>query len=253
MTALADTHCHLQLDAFDTDREAVLERALDTLAWIVVIGDDVPSSRAAVAMARDRVYATVGLHPHKAREMTPEALDELRALAQRDGVVAFGEIGLDYHYEFSPREQQKTALRAQLELAAELELPVVVHCREAQEDMTSMLDDVHRQLAGGVMLCFSGDAPFLRSCLDWGFYISFAGNVTFKKAVDLREVARGVPMDRLLIETDSPYLAPQPVRGKRCEPIHVEYTAQTLAEVRGMDFDHLAQQTPENAQRFFRV
>jgi len=249
--ALVDTHGHVQASAFDRDREVVLGRARDRLAWIVVVGDDVPSSRAAVALAGDRVYATVGIHPHHAEDVTPSAIEAVRELAQDTGVVALGEIGLDYHYEHAPRDRQQAALRAQLDLAAALALPVVVHCREAETDMGAILEAWHARLAGGVMHCFSGDAGFAERCLAWGLHISFAGNVTFPKAGALREAARAVPMDRLLVETDCPYLAPQPVRGKRCEPVHVEHTAALLAELKGVSQDAFARQTTVNAQALF--
>jgi TatD DNase family protein len=248
---LVDTHCHLQAAAFDEDREVVVERALHALEWFVVIGDTVASSRAAVAMTRSGVYAAVGIHPHHASDATPQALEDLRALAGYPCVAAIGEIGLDYYYEHAPRDQQRAALRAQLELARQLSMPVVLHCRDAREDIKAILKDWRGEPAGGVMHCFSGDAQFAERCLEWGFHISFAGNCTFPKATALREAARVVPMDRLLVETDSPYLAPQPVRGKRCEPAFVVHTAQLLAELKDLPLETFARQTTENAQRLF--
>ncbi len=249
--ALVDAHCHVQGAAFDDDREAVVGRALETLEWIVVAGDELETSRAAVALARDRVYATVGIHPHHAEAVDASALADIRELAGEPRVVAIGEVGLDYYYEHVPRERQQAAFRAQLDLASELALPVVIHCRDAYEAITPILEACHRRLAGGVMHCFSGDAAFAKRCLTWGFHISFAGNVTFPKATPLREAALAVPMDRLLVETDSPYLAPQPVRGKRCEPIYVQHTARLLADLKGVPFDNFARQTTENARGLF--
>lgn len=249
---LVDTHCHLQHAAFDQDREGTIDAALSVLDWIVVIGDDVASSREAVALSRPRVYATAGIHPHHAINATPEALGAIRTLAGERSVVALGEIGLDYYYDFSPREAQRTAFQQQLAIAAETGLPVVIHCRDAYEDVSASVQPVHRDLAGGVMHCFSGNPGFAEQCLSWGFYISFAGNVTFPKAVPLREAAKIVPLDRLLVETDSPYLAPQPVRGKRCEPTHVVHTAKTLAEIKGVSLEDLAAATTRNASRLFR-
>lgn len=247
--ALVDTHCHLGAAAFDGDREAVMARALETLEWLVVVGDDLETSRAAIMMTRDRVYAAVGIHPHDATDLDAAALEALRVLASDPGIVAIGEIGLDYHYEHAPRGCQKEALGAQLDLAHDLALPVVVHCRDAYDDMTEILEAYYQGLRGGVMHCFSGDVAFAERCLAWGFYISFAGNVTFPKAGSLREVALAVPMDRLLVETDSPYLAPQPVRGKRCEPAYVEHTARLIARLKRIPFDQFARQTTANAER----
>ena len=251
MTGLVDTHCHLQDPAFDEDREDVLHRALETLEWLVVVGDRLETSRTAQALVRRHVYATVGIHPHHADEADAPALAGVRDLAGHPGVVAIGEIGLDYYYEHAPRNRQREALEAQMDLASALGLPVVVHCRDAQEDMASVLDACHRLLVSGVMHCFSGDAAFAERCLAWGFHISFAGNVTFPKAGLLREAAAAVPLDRLLVETDSPYLAPQPVRGKRSEPVHVTHTARCLADLKGVAMAEFAARTTQNARRLF--
>jgi len=251
---LVDTHCHLQSERFDEDRDAVLMRALESLDWLVLIGDSLTSSEAAVALIQDCVYAAVGIHPYHPEEASPAGIDRLRNLAKRPGVVAIGEIGLDYYkYNEAPRDIQQEAFRVQLRLAAELNLPVVIHNRDAQDDLAAILDEHHRDLCGGVMHCFAGDAAFLERCLSWNFHVSFAGNVTFPKAQALRDALQVVPMNRLLIETDSPYLAPQPVRGKRCEPGYVRYTAETLADVRGVRVDELIEQTTSNARALFRV
>lgn len=248
---LVDTHCHLQSPAFEADRLRVLDTALASLAWLVVVGDDMASSRAAVDLARDRVYAAAGIHPHHASHVNEGALEDLARLLASPGVVALGEIGLDYHYEYSPRDVQRKAFEAQLDLAARLNLPVIIHCRAAQADMAPILEAHHRHLAGGVMHCFPGGPQFAEQCLGWGLHISFAGNVTFPKAEELRESARAVPLDRLLVETDSPYLAPQPVRGKRCEPAFVRYTADALAEAYAITRADLTQRTTANATRLF--
>jgi TatD DNase family protein len=248
---LVDSHCHLQDELFDGDREQVLARALDDLDWLVVIGDDVEGSRAGIALCRERVYATVGIHPHKAVRADRASLDAIAALAANPGVVAFGEIGLDYHYHFSPRDRQWQALQLQVELAATLRLPVVVHCREAESDLAAIIEPARKDLIGGVMHCFGGDAAFAERCLSWGFYISFAGNVTYPKADRLRTAADATPLDRFLVETDSPYLAPKPVRGQRCEPAFVQYTADFLAQRRNVSFEEFADQTTRNARRVF--
>ncbi len=250
---LVDTHAHLQHERFEADRSAVLERALAIVDWVVVVGDTVDSSRRAVELAGDRVYATVGIHPHNASDATSEALSEIRAMIGQEGVVALGEIGLDYHYDLSPREQQREVFRRQLEMAVDCRVPVIVHCREAEADAVEIIEPLHKDLVNGIMHCFGGDAGFAEQCLAWGFHISFAGNVTFPKANKLREAAEIVPLERLLVETDSPYLAPQPVRGQRCEPWHVEHTAAFLAGLRGIPVEELAARTSENARRVYGV
>ena len=249
---LVDSHCHLQDSAFDADRTEILARALETLEWLVVIGDDLPTSRAAADLTQPRVYASVGIHPYHADAVDAQALEALRELAQSPYVIAVGEIGLDYFkHNDTPRGVQQTAFQQQLDLAASLELPVVIHNRDSDEDLSAILDTHHERLPGGVMHCFAGSTAFVERVLAWGFYISFAGNVTFPKAEQLRIAAQAVPLDRLLVETDAPYLAPQPVRGKRCEPVFVQHTAETLAEVRGIDFETLSAATAENAARLF--
>lgn len=253
-TRLVDTHCHVQESAFDLDRAEVLLRALSELAWLVMIGDTEASSERAVAMADTRVFASVGYHPYHAEALDGSAIERLRELATKPGVVAVGETGLDYsHHSKAPREAQIRAFSAQLELAAELGLPVVIHNRDAHDDAVAVLDEYHRSLVGGVMHCFAGGQDFAERCLAWGLHVSFAGNLTFPKASELRDAARVVPLDRLLVETDSPYLAPQPVRGRRCEPIHVRYTAETQAELHGVTLGELARRTTANARRLFRV
>ncbi len=248
-----DSHCHLQDHRFDEDRETVIESALETLEWLVVIGDDLENSRKAVALARPRVYAAVALHPYHATQADDEAIATLRELAVQPGVVAIGEIGLDYYNEFSPRDAQSRAFDRQLRLAAELALPVVVHNRNADADTLALLQPYSERVPGIVMHCYGSDAAYARKCVDLGLYISFAGNVTYPKAAQLREAAAVVPSERLLVETDAPYLAPQPVRGKRCEPAHVRYTVEALAALRGSAAADLAGQTAKNARRLFRV
>ncbi len=254
MTGLADTHCHLQDARFDEDRADVLARSLDALDWLVVVGDELDTSRLAVDMTQDHVFATVGMHPYHADRVDAEALAALRGLAAHERVVAIGEIGLDYYrYAETSREEQQRAFEAQLELAAALGLPVVVHNRDADGDTAAILANAGRRLPGVVMHCFGSGAAFACTCLELGHYISFAGNVTFPKAENLREAASLVPLDRLLVETDSPYLAPQPVRGDRCEPRYAQYTAACLAEIKGVTIEAFAEQTTANAARLFRL
>lgn len=252
---IVDSHCHLQDTKFDDDRAEVLARALDALDWIVVIGDDLPTSEGALALTQDRVYAAVGIHPYYAGTADDAAMDRLREMTGNEHVVALGEMGLDYFkYNETPRDVQRAGFERQLALAAELALPIVIHNRDADADLAAILDEHHASLPGGVMHCFGSDAAFAERCLGWkNFYVSFAGNVTFPKAQPLRDAAAVVPLDRLLVETDAPYLAPQPVRGKRCEPAHVAHTAAALAAVKGVTVDQMNQATAENAARLFRV
>lgn len=251
---LVDSHCHLQNERFDEDREEAIGRALSEVDWLVVIGDDLPSSEAGLALVRPGIYAAVGIHPYHAADATPDGIEQLRALASKPGVVALGEMGLDYFkYNDTPRDVQQDGFRRQLDLAVELSLPVVIHNRDAEDDTAGILDEYATRLAGGVLHCFGGPLWLVERAVSWGFHVSYAGNVTFPKAPELREAAKVTPLDRLLIETDAPYLAPQPVRGKRCEPGHVAHTAACIAEVLGMETDELRRVTAENAARLFHI
>ena len=251
---LVDSHCHLQDGKFDADREEVISRALEDLDWLVVIGDDIPTSCDAVNLTRERVYAAVGIHPYDAAEVNADTLDELRVMSQSEPVVAIGEIGLDYFkYNDTPRDIQQTAFRQQLDLACEVNLPVVIHNRESFQDMSGILDEYRDRLPGGVIHCFAGTPEFVRHVLDCGLYISFAGNVTFPRAEELRIAAREVPRDRILVETDAPYLAPQAVRGKRCEPAYTRHTAEFLAEYLDLPYEEFSAQTAGNAARLFNI
>ncbi len=249
---LVDSHCHLQDAKFDADREAVIARSLDVIDWLVVIGDDLPTSEQAILLVRPRVYAAAGIHPYHASTADAAGIDRLRDLAGRPGVVAIGEIGLDYFkHNQTPREVQRAGFVRQIDLAAELELPVVIHNRESEGDLCAILDEHAARLPGGVLHCFSGGPGLVERAAAWNFHISFAGNVTFPKAQDIRDAARLVPLDRLLVETDAPYLAPQSVRGQRCEPAYVRHTAACLAELKGITVDEMATATAENAGRLF--
>jgi TatD DNase family protein len=250
---LVDTHCHLQSQRFDVDRETVRKDCLDALDWIVVIGDDLPSSEAALELVGDGVHAVVGVHPYYAKDFDDATLDRVRDLAGSTGVIGLGEMGLDYFNEYSPRDAQADAFRSQLELACELNLPVVIHNRDADEDCYEILRAYSDRLAGCIMHCFGSGPAYAEKFLDLGFYISFAGNVTFKKAVTLQEAAQVVPLDRLLVETDAPYLAPVPKRGKRCEPHFVAHTAAFLAELKGIPLPELESQTTANAHTVYAI
>jgi TatD DNase family protein len=193
------------------------------------------------------------MHPYNASDVDEDAIAQLRALAGHPHVKAIGEIGLDYFNEFSPRADQRRAFPRQLELAIELDLPVVIHDRQADADTLAILDEYRARLTGCVIHCFGSDAVFAAACAERDFYVSFAGNVTFPKAQALRDAAAVVPLERLLIETDAPYLAPQPKRGQRCEPIFVEHTVMTLSDVKCVDLETLVSSTTANARRFFGI
>jgi TatD DNase family protein len=251
---LIDSHAHLDFHQFDGDREAVIARAREAgLIAIVNAGTNLESSRASVALADrvDFIYAAVGIHPHDAETLTPAALAELRALARHPKIVAVGEIGLDYYRDLSPRPVQRRAFADQLALAAELGLPVVIHSRDAHDDVLNMLRDWDG--GGGVLHSYAAGPERLDEVLEMGFYIGISGPVTFKNAGRLREVAARVPPDRLLIETDCPYLTPEPHRGKRNEPAYVRYVAREIARARGIAEETVAQATTENAGRLFGI
>ncbi|HEU5439638.1 MAG TPA: TatD family hydrolase [Ktedonobacterales bacterium] len=253
---LVDSHAHVQVHQFDADREHVLAAAFaEGVGRVIVPGIALESSRAAVALAArhpGRVFAGVGTHPHDADTLTPEALAAQRELAHAPGVVAIGEIGLDFYRNLSPRETQVSALIAQLALARELDLPVILHNRESHPEMVELLR-AHGQGVRGVFHCFIGDRAMARDALDLGFYLSFAGPVTFPKNAELLAVAAWAPLERILVETDSPYLAPPPFRGKRNEPSHVALVARQIAEAREMPLADFAATTTRNATTLFRL
>lgn len=251
---LIDTHCHLDMSAYQADFEAVLDRAGEAgVTRIITVGIDLESSRRAIALAEqyEGVYATVGVHPHNVAELSDADYLELRALCRQPKVVAYGEIGLDYVKNYAPVSLQKEHFGRQVALARELELPMVVHDREAHDEIMDMLEAAAPFPAGGVMHCFSGDAAFARRVLALGFYISIPGVVTFAKAGMLQEAVREVPLGSLVLETDGPFLAPAPRRGKRNEPGLLVYTAQKVAELKGISFEEVARQTTTNAVRLF--
>jgi len=255
--AFTDSHAHLDDARFEADLPAVLERARAAgVERILTIAGGTSAeelSRAVkLAEAHSHIWAAVGLHPHEARHATDGLLAALEELARSPRVLAWGEIGLDYHYDHSPRNAQGEAFRRQLRAARALRLPVIIHCREAWEDCLAILGKEWAASGlGGILHCFTGDAGAARRALDWGFLISFAGNVTFPRAQDLRAVAREIPLDHVLVETDSPYLAPQPWRGKRNEPAFVVETAAALGRERGMNGEEIGARTAENFLRLF--
>ncbi|MCC6749248.1 MAG: TatD family hydrolase [Deltaproteobacteria bacterium] len=250
---LVDSHAHLDGPDFAEDFPEVLERARAAgVLRILTVGTELGTSRAALALAQAHreLYAAVGVHPHEAGKFSGGDWPAIRALHGEPKVVAVGETGLDYHYDFSPPEVQRALFRRHLELAGELRRPVVIHVREAFEDAFALLDEVGVP-GGGVLHCFSGGRPEAERALGLGLHISLAGVITFPKATALREAATWVPEGRLLVETDAPYLAPVPRRGRRNEPALVAYTLRCLAELRGVEPGHLAEQTSRNADRLF--
>jgi TatD DNase family protein len=256
--ALVDSHCHVAEPEFDADREAVLERAAAAgVGAVVCVGatGTVERNAPAIALAGRRtpvgVVATVGIHPHEARSADDAAFALLERLARSPGVVAVGETGLDFHYDHSPRPAQRAAFGRTIALARGLGMPLVVHVREAHAEAVEILRAEGAAAVGGVIHCFTGDTADVRPYLDLGFHVSVAGIVTFRNAESLREAVRRVPLDRLLVETDAPYLAPVPHRGRRNEPAHVRLVAEAVAVVRGEPFAVVAEATSVNARRLF--
>lgn len=282
---LVDSHCHIDGDAFDGDRDEVVQRAREAgVVAMLNVGTGDPHSddlRKAVAVAEkyDNVFASVGVHPHDARLYDDKAEDHLIELAKSEKVIAWGEIGLDYYYDHSPRDVQREVFRRQIRVAKGLKLPVVIHSRDADDDTveiltqefggsaysselianssteknSSKLSALSRKPNEGIMHCFGGTAAMAEALMPLGFLISFAGNVTFKKAENLRDAARVVPLEKLLVETDCPFLTPIPFRGKRNEPAYVEHTARFLADFYDLPFETLASQTTQNFIDFFRL
>ena len=253
---LVDTHAHLDSGQLFGEVDAVIARAMDAgVGTILTVGCDLPSSRTSVELAARfaNVWASVGIHPHDAATVDDRALAELKVLAARDKVVAIGEVGLDFYRDRAPREAQRQAFRAQIRLARELAMPLIVHDRDAHDEVLAILRDEGASEVGGVMHCFSGDLTLARECVAMGFFISFAGPLTYPANEALRAVAAGLPIDVMLVETDCPYLAPQPWRGRRCEPAHVRATAETLATVKGLTLSDVARVTSLNALRLFGI
>ena len=255
---LIDTHCHLDPQYFPSGADDVIERAraAGVQGFVVIgVGNDLAPARAALSLARrrpERVAASVGIHPHDATTLSEAAEAELRALAAEKEVVSVGEIGLDYHYDHSPRDVQRATFARLIALARGVGKPIVVHTREAATDTLDVLAAEGARDVGGVIHCFSEDRAFAERALELDFDISFSGIVTFKNAAAVHDVARWAPLDRILVETDSPYLSPVPLRGKPCEPAYVVHTARRLAELRGISPEALAEATTANAERRFR-
>jgi TatD DNase family protein len=266
MQGLIDSHCHLNYDYSPKSREDILREAREAgVTTLITVGTEFGtiSEVQAISEQHPEVFHSIGIHPHDANtfgESDSEVLasfQKLETAARNPKCLAIGEIGLDYHYDHSPREIQRLRLDQQLELALKLRLPVIIHSREAEEDLLRSLTEYAKKVPAGdipgVIHCFSGTRAFGEACLTLGFSISFSGILTFKNAEELRECARHFPMDKILVETDSPYLAPVPYRGKKCEPSMVKFTAQKLAELKGLSMDEVTRITAANSQRLFRI
>ncbi|HOU35744.1 MAG TPA: TatD family hydrolase [Candidatus Omnitrophota bacterium] len=251
---LIDTHAHLDFSDYDADRDEVVRRAAEHgVRRIINIGSSLRGSVNSVELAKryPDIYAVVGCHPHDAKDFGADDLARVRALASSDRVVAIGEIGLDYYRNLSAQDLQQALFSSLVRMARELNLPVVIHSRQAADDTLRIARE--EKLERAIVHCFSGDGGFLRSCLDMGFYVSFTCNITYKKSQPLRDLVRLVPLDRLCLETDAPYLSPEGFRGKRNEPMHVHTLAQAIAGLRGISFEEVCRVTTQNALRFFSI
>lgn len=251
-----DSHAHLDDERFDEDRKALIDSLKENKIELVInIGYDIGSSRASVDLAKEyeNIYAVVGVHPHDAQDVSEDYLEELKELSQEEKVVAIGEIGLDFYYDNSPRDIQRKVFLDQLELARQLDLPVVIHTRDANQETFEILKEAQAKGTRGVLHCYSGSPEMALEYIKLGYYISLGGPVTFKKARVPKEVAKVVPLDKLLIETDCPYLTPEPFRGRRNEPKYVAYTAEVIAEIKGISIEELVEATSRNTKNVFGI
>ncbi|MEA3305630.1 MAG: TatD family hydrolase [Candidatus Omnitrophota bacterium] len=251
---LIDTHCHLDFEDFDKDRDDVIKRADNQgIKYIINVGSTVEGSGRSLELAKkyDKIFSSIGVHPHYAHTLKKNTLSEMRRLAKEKKVVAIGEVGLDYYKNNLPKDVQKSAFRKFIKLSRDVKLPLIVHNREAHRDTLAILREELGREAKGVMHCFSGDINFLDKCLDMGLFVSFTCNLTFKNAGKIRELAARVPLERLLLETDAPFLAPQIFRGKRNEPSYLIYLIKELAGVKGVMPWEIEEATTQNAIRLF--
>ncbi|WP_226679402.1 TatD family hydrolase [Mesobacillus jeotgali] len=253
---LFDTHVHLNAEQFNEDLQEVIDRAIaEGVTNMVVVGFDEITIKKALELAEnyDFLYASVGWHPVDAIDMTQEHLDWLKELASHPKVVALGEMGLDYYWDKSPKEIQKEVFRKQIRLAKEVQLPIIIHNRDATADIVEILKEENAGEVGGIMHCFSGSVETALECVEMNFLISLGGPVTFKNAKKPKEVAEALPLDRLLVETDCPYLTPHPFRGKRNEPAYVKLVAEQIAELKGLTLEEVAEETARNAKKLFGI
>lgn len=253
---LFDTHCHLNVDAFAEDAEEVIQRAKEAgVGRFAVVGFDAPTIKKSLALSakHPEIYSIIGWHPTEAGTYTPQVEESLVSLLAEEKVVAMGEMGLDYHWNTSPPDVQKRVFRRQIQIAKDFQLPISIHMRDAIEDTYQILREEKVSEYGGIMHSYGGDVEYMKRFLDLGMHISLSGVLTFKKATEVHEVAKVVPLDRLLIETDAPYLAPVPYRGKRNEPGYVRYVAERVAELRDVSVEDIAVATTRNANQLFRL
>ncbi|MGM7724488.1 TatD family hydrolase [Metabacillus sp. Hm71] len=253
---LFDTHAHLNAVQYEEDIVEVIQRAkAENVTHIVVVGFDKETITKAMELTNqyDMIYAAVGWHPVDAIDMTDEDLAWIKELTSHPKVVAIGEMGLDYYWDKSPKDVQKEVFRKQIQLAKEVQLPIIIHNRDATEDVVKILNEEKASEVGGIMHCFTGSLEVAKQCMDMNFYLSFGGPVTFKNAKKPKEVVKEIPMERLLIETDCPYLTPHPFRGKRNEPSYVKYVAEQIAELRGISIEEVATKTSDNAKKLFGI
>ncbi|MFH0827400.1 MAG: TatD family hydrolase [Candidatus Omnitrophota bacterium] len=253
-TQLIDTHCHLDFPEFDADREEVIARAKEQgIEAMVNIGSSLKATERSLQLAKqyDFIYATAGIHPHEADKFSSKDEQTFLEFLKQEKVVAVGEIGLDYFKNYSRPENQRTLFRTLLRLAKERDLPLVIHCRQAEQDTLKILKEF--EILEAVVHCFSSGADFLKECLDSGFFVSFTCNITYKKAEGLRDVVRVTPLERLLLETDAPFLPPEAFRGQRCEPLYVRHLAEEIARIKEISVDEVARVTTHNAKTFFRI
>lgn len=253
---LIDSHAHLDDDKFDEDRDAIIKRFKeDGLEIVINAGADIESSKSGVILSEkyDNIYAAIGVHPHDVKSMDESSIETLKELSNQGKVVAIGEIGLDYYYDNSPRDIQKRWFRSQIKLAKKLKLPIIVHSRDASQDVYEIIKEEQDGTLIGVIHCFSESVERAEEYIKLGFYISLGGPVTFKNAKTPKEVAKYVPLDRLLIETDSPYLTPHPHRGKRNEPKNVRYVAEEIAYLKEISYETLINATNENTKKLFQI
>jgi TatD DNase family protein len=251
---LVDSHSHLEMPEFRRDLEAVIQRAKESgIGYIFTVGTEKRDWKKTLEIANSHssVYAILGVHPHNAKEIDEEVYPTLRKLCRDEKVKAYGEIGLDFFRNLSPRDIQLKRFREQIGLAKELGLPIVVHDREAHQETLEILRSEKASECGGIIHCFSGDYEMAKACIDMGFYISIPGSITFNNAERFREIVKKVSLDSLLVETDAPFLTPVPFRGKRNEPSYIRYTAQKLAEIKKVSFEKVAEVTSENALRVY--
>lgn len=253
---MIDTHCHLHFSEYDEDRQTVFQRSWDGgIDALILVGCDAEDSTQAMKLSQnfDRTFFSAGFHPHEANRWDLHKKQKLEELSRHPKCIAIGEVGLDYYRNLSPKEDQRKVFIEMLDLAKARELPLIIHCREAADEMVSVLKEQGPFPSSGVMHCFAGDSEYLRDCLKLGFYISFAGNLTFSNAQELRERAAEVPMERLLAETDCPYLTPVPFRGTRNEPCRITHTIAKLAEIQKKSPEEMAEATARNARRLFKL